>query len=186
MFLINDILVSDDILTQPFCCDLTKCKGCCCVEGNAGAPLDEREINVLELILEYVKPYMTPKGIEVVEQNGVFEIAIDNSIVTPLVNDAECAFVYWDEEKIAKCAIEKAFLEGKVKFRKPSSCYLYPIRVAKLKNNIALNYDRWDICRDAIENGKNLNIKVFEFLKPVIIEEYGQEFYEQLEFVSSK
>jgi hypothetical protein len=109
MFLIEEILVSDDILTQPFCCDLTKCKGCCCIEGNTGAPLNEHEINILERIIDDVKPYMTEKGIELVEQNGVFEIAVDNSIVTPLVNDAECAFVYWDEEKIAKCAIEKAF-----------------------------------------------------------------------------
>jgi hypothetical protein len=183
MFLIDDILVSDDVFTQYFCCDLSKCKGCCCVEGDAGAPVKDEEINILENILDEVKPFMTEKGRKVVDEVGAFEVAVDASLTTPLIEGRNCAYAYQDEENITKCAIEKAFLEGKIKFRKPVSCYLYPIRVAELKDNIALNYDQWDICNDAVENGKRLNIKVFQFLKPVLKEVYGDEFYNQMSFV---
>jgi hypothetical protein len=149
MILIEDTLISDDIFTEYFCCDLNACKGCCCVEGDAGAPLDEDEIHYLEEHIHLIKPYMTEKGREVVDTIGVFEIAIDTMTVTPLVNRAECAYLTFEDNGMAKCAIEKAFEAGQIDYQKPISCHLYPIRISRVGNADALNYDRWTICRDA-------------------------------------
>ena len=180
MFAVGETLVSDDILTEFFCCDLQKCKGCCCVEGNAGAPLEEKEISIIEDNFEKIKPYMLPEGIAVVDKYGVFEMAVDNSMVTTCVDGRECVFFYYDEDGISKCAIEKAFEQKKINFRKPVSCYLYPIRRTHLVVGEALNYDRWSICNDAVECGKAKNLKVYQFLEPVLIEIYGKEWYKTI------
>ena len=131
MILIDDTVISSDVADEFFVCDLAKCKGACCVEGDAGAPLTYEEVDQMEEDLENYLPYMRPEGIEAVNKTGVFYMDQDGEPVTTLVNGAECAFVYFDENGITKCAVEKAYLEGKTTFKKPISCHLYPIRVKK-------------------------------------------------------
>ncbi len=186
MIAIENTLISDDIFTEFFCCDLNACKGCCCVEGDAGAPLDEDEIHYLDEHIEIIKPYLTEKGREVVETLGVFEIAIDDMTVTPLVNRAECAYLTFGEDGIAKCAIEKAFEDGKINFQKPISCHLYPIRISRVGDADALNYDRWSICSDARIEGREKNVKIFQFLKEPLVRKYGKEWYNQILFAEKE
>lgn len=177
---IDDKLVSTQLFEQKFVCDLNACKGACCVEGDAGAPLTYEEVDQMEEDLENYFPYMREEGIAAVNQSGVFYMDQDGEPVTTLVNGAECAFVYFDEQGITKCAIEKAYLEGKTTFKKPVSCHLYPIRVKKFHDFIALNYDEWDICAPACACGEELNVPVYRFLKEPIIRAWGVPFYEEL------
>jgi len=186
MIAIENTLISDDIFTEFFCCNLAKCKGACCVEGNAGAPLDEDEIHYLEEHIDLIKPYLTEKGRETIENTGVFEIAIDGTVVTPLVNRAECAYLVFGDSGIAECAIEKAFEDGKISYQKPISCHLYPIRISKVGDSDALNYDRWTICNDACIEGKKKSIKIFQFLKLPLIRKYGTDWYEQAVFAENE
>jgi hypothetical protein len=123
MIVIENTIVSDDLSRVRFACDLKKCFGACCIEGDAGAPLEMDEVSLLEDHIESIKPFMEPGGIEAVEKNGVFDYDSTRTMVTPLVNDIECAFVYF-EDRIARCAIEKAYDEQKINFRKPISCHL--------------------------------------------------------------
>lgn len=179
MIAIDNTLISDDIRDICFVCDLHKCKGVCCVEGDAGAPLEEDEISVIEDCLDYIEPYMTPDGLEVVKKSGVFDYDMFGHFVTPLVHDHECAFVYF-ENGIAFCAIEKAFLEGKIDFQKPVSCHLYPVRVSGYNDFSALNYHEWHICHEALRNGKKNNVPLYIFLKEPLIRKYGAKWYHQL------
>ncbi len=181
MVQIEDKLIADDVFDKRFVCDLSHCKGACCVEGESGAPLDADEVDKLEEILDDVKPYMRKEGIERVEEVGVFTVDYDGEYVTPLVNDAECAFVQFDGNGITKCAIEMAFRDGKVDWPKPISCHLYPIRLKELKDFTALNYHHWPICDGARTCGMNLDVKVFKFLKEPLIRKFGEDFYNQLE-----
>ena len=181
MIEIDDKIVSADLLRECFACDLTQCKGICCVEGNAGAPLEMDEVDVLEEEWENYRPYMTPEGIEAVERQGFMVVDPDGDYTTPLVDDAECAFSC-EENGITYCAIERAWKEGKTSFRKPISCHLYPIRLASFSNgSIGLNYHRWEVCRPACECGKRLGIPVYRALKEPIVRRFGEEFYHQLE-----
>src|SRR5690554_3282787 len=166
---IDNTLVSDEVFEKRFLCDLAACKGACCVEGESGAPLEAEEIEILENILDEVKPYMRAEGIARIEETGVYTIDTDGEFVTPLVNNAECAFVTFDKNGIAKCAIETAFREGKTDFPKPISCHLYPIRLTKLKDFTSLNYNYWPICDPALACGAKLDVKVYKFLKEPII-----------------
>lgn len=177
---IDDKLVSTQLFEQKFVCDLNACKGACCIHGDAGAPLNYEEVDQIEEDLEHILPYMRPEGIAAVEKTGVFYMDQDGEPVTTLVNGAECAFVYFDENNITKCAIEKAFLEGKTTFKKPISCHLYPIRVKKFNEYEALNFDHWDICAPACACGEQLNVPVYRFLKEPIIRAWGVPFFEEL------
>jgi len=177
---IDDKILSTDLFERKFVCDLNACKGACCVEGDAGAPLTMDEVDILEEIYEDVKPFMRPEGIEAVEKEGVFYMDMTNEPATTLVNGAECAFVYFDDQGITKCAIEKAYLEGKTTWKKPISCHLYPIRVKDLGDSIALNYDEWPICKPACACGDKLDVPVFRFLKEPLIRAYGEEFYNDM------
>ncbi len=177
--MIDDTLVSEELKTICYSCDLLKCKGDCCVEGDAGAPLEEEEIAILEDYLDEIKPYMAKEGLEVVEKNGVFDYDTDGEYVTPLINDRECAFVYF-ETGISYCAIEKAWLEGKTDFQKPISCHLYPVRLSKLKHHTAVNYDRWDICQAALLRGKQDNIPLYKYLKDPLTRKFGESWYRKL------
>lgn len=179
MMNVNNILVSDDIKDVCFVCDLAKCKGACCVEGDAGAPLEEEEISLLEDYIEDIYPYMLPGGIEVVKNMGVFDYDMFGHFVTPLVNDRECAFVYF-EEGIARCAIEKAYQEGKIPFAKPVSCHLYPIRISGTKDFEAVNYHEWNICDPALEKGCHLKTPLYAFLREPLIRKYGEKWYNDL------
>ncbi len=180
---IQDKVVSLDLFEKKFVCDLNACKGACCIEGDAGAPITEEEIAILEDDLEFIKPYMRPEGIAEVEKTGVFYMDWDNEPVTTLVNGAECAFVFFDEKGITKCAIEQAHKDGKTNFKKPISCHLYPIRAQKYAEFEALNYNEWKICAPACACGENLNVKVYKFLKEPIVRAYGEAFYEEMEIV---
>ncbi len=180
MKIIDNTLVSEDLKEIFFSCDLSQCRGDCCVEGDAGAPLEEEEISILEDYIDEIKPFMTELGRKVVEKNGVFDYDVDAEMVTPLVNDRECAFVVF-ENGIAWCAIEKAWLAGKIDFQKPISCHLYPVRLAKLKNHTAVNYDRWSICKMALVKGKQENIPLYLYLKVPLIRKFGAQWYRKLE-----
>jgi len=186
MIAIENTLISDDIFTEFFCCNLDVCKGCCCVEGDAGAPLNEAEIHYLEEHIDLIKPYLTEKGREVIENTGVFEIAVDDTAVTPLINRNECAYLIYGDNGIAECAIEQAFEDGKISCQKPISCHLYPIRISKVGDSDALNYDRWTICDNARTVGKEKAIKIFQFLKQPLIRKYGLDWYEQVVFAENE
>lgn len=182
---IDDKLISTEIFERKFVCDLNACKGACCVEGDNGAPLTLEEVDILEEIYDAVKPFMREEGIAAVEKTGVFYMDEWNEPATTLVDNQECAFVYFDEKGITKCAIEQAHLAGKVDWKKPISCHLYPIRVSKLTNNVALNYDEWNICKPACACGEQLNVPVYKFLKEPIIRAFGEEFYDDMEKVDA-
>ena len=179
MLSIDHVLISDEVLNQYFACDVSACGGRCCVEGDAGAPLEEEEVSVIEDFLDEIKPYMLQEGVEVVEQNGVFDYDAEGALATPLINDKECAFIYF-EEKTAKCAIEKAFLDGKIDFRKPISCHLYPIRIKKFDYYERLDYHRWAVCEQARKRGKRLKITVFDYLIEPLTRRYGKEWIKKV------
>ncbi|MFT6243504.1 MAG: hypothetical protein ACJA0U_001955 [Salibacteraceae bacterium] len=183
---IGDKIVSTQIFEKKFVCDLAACKGACCIEGDAGAPLTIQEVSILEDDLEAIKPYMREEGLKAIEEQGVFYMDQDNEPVTTLVNDAECAFVFFDEQRITKCSIEQAHKEGKTDFKKPISCHLYPIRVKEFDGFTALNYDKWDICSPACACGDELNVPVYKFLKEPIIRAFGTPFFDELEIVSKE
>ncbi|MBQ6862101.1 MAG: DUF3109 family protein [Alistipes sp.] len=181
MIEIDDKIVSADLLREGFLCDIKQCKGICCVEGNAGAPLDMEEVDTLEEEWENYRPYMTEEGIAAIEKQGFMVIDEDGDYTTPLVNDAECAYAY-TENGITLCAIEKAWLEGKTPFRKPISCHLYPIRLMHFSNGtIGLNYHRWSVCASARQCGAKMGVPVYKSLREAIIRRFGEEFYAQLE-----
>lgn len=179
MLIVDGVLVSDDIVYSQFVCDLSQCQGICCVEGDAGAPLDEEELGILEDLYPAYKPYMTEGGIRAVEQNGFYEYDTDGTLVTPLIKGEACAYIYY-EAGVAKCAIEKAYLLHKTPFRKPISCHLYPIRIKSLPGYDALNYHRWHVCEPACSLGKKLNIPVYRFLEEPLVRKYGVEWYQKL------
>lgn len=185
MIAVKDTLVSEDILEKKFVCDLNACKGACCVAGESGAPLEEEETKILAGIYKKVKPYMTEKGIKAVEKQGTSVIDTDGDFVTPLVaKEKECAYVFFDEKNIAKCAIEQAWLDKKVDWQKPISCHLYPIRISKLKMHEALNYHKWKVCKPACACGEQLNVPVYKFLKGPLIRKYGKGWYKELENIA--
>ncbi|RKW62174.1 MAG: DUF3109 family protein [Riemerella sp.] len=180
MIQIDDKLISEDLFSEEFVCNLAKCKGICCVEGDAGAPLDEDETKILDEIYPKIKPYLRPEGIQAIEEQGTYTLDFEGDLVTPLVNNAECAYVIFDEKGYTKCAIEKAYEDGVIDWQKPISCHLYPIRITEYSNFSAINYHEWDICSDACTLGKELGVKVYQFLKKPLIRKYGEDFYQTL------
>lgn len=179
MIAIGDTIVSEHLLEKKFVCDLNACKGECCVAGDAGAPLEKKELKILKNIYELVKPYMAADGIEAIEQQGFYVIDDDKDYTTPLVDGKHCAFVIFNDG-IAKCSIERAHAEGKVDFKKPISCHLFPVRINKFKDYQAVNYSHWDICKPACECGKKLDVPVYKFLKEPLIRKFGEKWYAQL------
>ena len=181
MIAIDDTLVSDDILKKEFVCNLSACKGECCVAGDSGAPLEKEEVAILEAILPKIQSYIPMDGLKAIAEFGVSVIDSDGDLVTPLVDgDQHCAFVYFDEQKVAKCSIEKAFYDGVVDFKKPISCHLYPIRVTKYKTYTAVNYHKWEVCADACVLGQQLKVPVYKFLKEPLERKFGVDWYKQL------
>lgn len=181
MIKIDDKLVSDDLRTVRFVCDLSACKGACCVEGDAGAPLDEDELEIIERIYPAVRPYLSEKSQAVIEEKGTW-IKVDGEYETPLINGRECAYVI-EENGVSLCGIEKAHREGKVAWLKPISCHLYPVRIKQMRSIEieAVNYDAWSICRPACANGQKLQVPVYKFLKAPLTRKFGEEFYRKLE-----
>lgn len=182
MIAIDNTLVSEDIVERKFVCDLTACKGACCVIGDSGAPLEKEELTIIESVLEKVKPYMNERGKKTIAKYGPHVIDSDGDYTTPLVSKgAECAYVYFDETNTAKCAFEKAYMEGVIDWKKPISCHLYPVRITKYKNYDAVNYHKWDLCKPACECGKKLDVPVYRFLKEPLMRHFGEDWYKQLE-----
>lgn len=177
---IDDILVSSDIFTEEFCCDLDACKGTCCVEGDAGAPVTLDEIGGIEDALDTVWDDMSASAQAVVDKQGVAYTDRDGDLVTSIVGGKDCVFTCYEGD-CCLCALERAYRSGKTGFCKPISCALYPIREKRLGNGmIALNYNRWDVCRDAVKKGRELHLPVYKFLKEPLIRRFGAEFYEKL------
>lgn len=181
MILIENTVISDDIAEKFFVCDLIKCKGACCVEGDLGAPLEESELTLMDEVYEQVKPYLSPEGIKVIEEQGKYVKDWEGDFSTPVIEGRECAFAIYDQKRILKCGIEQAYFDGKISFRKPISCHLYPIRITKYDDYDALNYDRWHICSDACSHGEALGVEIYKFLKEPLIRKYGQKWYNDLE-----
>lgn len=180
MIEIDGKIIATDLLTEEFCCDLSVCKGECCVEGDSGAPLDIEEVDLLEQEWENYKPYMTPEGVEEVERQGFMVVDVDGDYTTPLVDGTQCAYAF-KENGITFCAIERAYREGKTTFLKPISCHLYPIRVKRFSTgDYGLNLHRWNICKCAFECGKKNGVKLYRALREPIVRAFGEDFYEQL------
>ena len=177
---IGNKIVSTDIFSEQFTCDLNKCKGACCVKGNGGAPLNEKELDKIQNNIEKIKPYMSKSGIKTVNREGVYYLDEEDTPATKLIDKKECCFVYFDEDEIAKCSIETAYKAGDINFNKPESCHLYPIRIKEFNEFTAINYETWDICSPACSLGKSLKVPVYQFLKEPIIRVFGSSFFEEL------
>lgn len=180
MIAIDNTLISENIKDVHFCCDLKKCKGACCVEGDAGAPLEEYEISILEDEIDNIMPFMREEGKEIIKKNGVFEYDEFGNYVTPLINDRECAYVIFEND-LALCAIEKAYNQKKINFIKPVSCHLYPIRISKYNNFEAVNYHQWHVCEKALIKGRREKFPLYKFVKDALIRKYGENWYNELE-----
>ncbi|MDH6359038.1 DUF3109 family protein [Parabacteroides sp. PF5-9] len=180
MLQIEDALVSMDVIERHFLCDLSQCKGACCIEGDAGAPLDRGELAELNNVLPKIWDDLRPEAQEVIKKQGVAYIDIEGDTVTSIVNGKDCVFTYYDERGICKCAIEKAFRAGEVNFMKPVSCHLYPIRIKQYETFRAVNLDRWSICKPAELLGRQEKLPVYQFLKEPLIRKFGQEWYDKL------
>jgi hypothetical protein len=184
MIVIDDKIISDDVIEKQFVCDLTACKGACCVEGELGAPLEESETKILDDIYEKVKPYLLPEGIAAIEKQGKWVSTEESEKYnTPLIKKRGCAWMNYDKNGIVGCAIEKAHKDGVVDWKKPISCHLYPIRITKQRKTgyEMINYERWNVCKAACKNGQALKVPVYKFLKDALIRKYGEGFYNVLE-----
>lgn len=177
---VGDVLVSPDIITEKFCCDLDKCKGQCCVEGDAGAPLTLDEVAGIEDSLDVVWSDMSASAQAVVDKQGVAYTDRDGDLVTSIVGGKDCVFTCY-ENGCCLCALERAYRNGKTKFVKPISCALYPIREKRFAAGmVGLNYNRWDVCRDAVKKGRELNLPVYKFLEGPLTRRFGKEWYQEL------
>jgi hypothetical protein len=179
LIIIKNTLVSEDLGRVKFACDPARCKGMCCIEGDAGAPLEYDEIALLGDDIENIKPFMRQEGIRAIASQGVFDYDEHGHYVTPLVNGRECVYVYFDAG-IARCAIEAAFNKGKTGFRKPLSCHLYPVRISRDKHFERVHYHRWQVCGTALENGHACNIALYDFLQEPLTRKYGKQWYRRL------
>ena len=180
MIEVKNTLVHEDVVRENFVCNLNKCKGICCIEGDSGAPLERSELAILEEIYPIIKPYMTEKGIAVIEEFGTHVKDFEGDYTTPCVDtNKECAYVIM-ENGITKCSIEKAYEDGKIAWKKPISCHLYPIRITNYPEFEVLHYDRWNICSPACSFGNELKVPVYQFLKEPLIRKYGADWYQEL------
>lgn len=182
---VGDVLLSSEILTEKFCCDLSVCKGACCVEGDAGAPVTLDEISEIENCLDDVWGDLSASAQAVIDKQGVAYTDQEGDLVTSIVRGKDCVFTFYDDlediHDCCLCALEKAYRAGKTRFCKPVSCALYPIRAKKIGNDlIGLNYNRWDVCKAAIEKGKALNLPLYQFLKEPLIRRFGEAWYQDL------
>ena len=180
---IEDKIISDELFEKKFVCDLQKCKGGCCVEGDSGAPLKSKEIKEIAKNLSIIKSEMSIKGLNAIKNNDFHNVDSDGDKVTKLVDGKECVFVVFDKNNIAKCSIESAFRKNKINFNKPISCHLYPVRVKKHDSFTAINVDSWHVCKPACECGTELNVPVFKFLKDAIVRYWDLDFFYHLDSV---
>ena len=186
MIEIKDTVVTLDLFREQFCCDLGACKGACCIEGDAGAPVKLEEVAQLEEAAEIVWDELSQKAQEVIKAQGVVYTDQDGDIVTSIVDNKDCVFTCYDDKGCCYCAIDKAFREGRCKFQKPISCHLYPIRLSRMGSYTAVNYHRWDVCKAATLLGKKLNLPVYKFLKEPLIKAFGQEWWDECDVVAGE
>ena len=181
MIQIDDTIISVDCLTEKFCCDLEACKGECCIEGDAGAPVEQEEVAALEEALPVVWPMLSASAQAVIDRQGVVYTDEEGDLVTSIVSGKDCVFTCYGEDGTCYCALERAYREGKTSFYKPISCHLYPIRLKKVGDCMALNYNRWDVCKMAVVKGRQLDLPVYRFLKAPLIRRFGEAWYAELE-----
>lgn len=187
MIAIDNVMLSDEVIEEEFVCDLTRCKGGCCVDGDCGAPLTEEETHIIARIYPDIKPCLDATYIPEIEKQGTHTIDNEYGYVTPTVNGGICVYGYTDEAGTVKCGIEKAWREGLTDFRKPISCHLYPIRITVFPDYEAVNYEpRPQLCKPACKLGKKLKVPVYKFLKEPLIRKYGEEFYGVLEQIAEE
>lgn len=184
MFQIDDTIIALDVVEENFLCDLSACKGECCVEGDSGAPLEDEEVKIIEDLLPHVWNDLSPQAQELIKKEGVAYKDTDGEMVTSIVHGKDCVFTYYDEKGICKCAIEKAHKEGKTDFYKPISCHLYPIRLQRYKEFTAVNYHRWRVCKAAVALGNSKGLKIYQFLKGPLIRRFGEDWYQQLDTIA--
>jgi Protein of unknown function (DUF3109) len=184
MIAIGQTLISDEVLTERFVCHIEACKAACCVEGDAGAPLQADETQILEKIQSEIRPFLSPEGIEALDQQGAWVLDAEGERCTPLIGNRECAYAVYDSQGILQCGIENAWQAGATTFRKPISCHLYPIRIKEHTGFTAVNYHRWQVCQPACALGNKLGVPVFRFLKDALIRRFGEAWYAELEVVA--
>ncbi|MCQ2193740.1 MAG: DUF3109 family protein [Paludibacteraceae bacterium] len=186
MLQIGETIVSFDMLEKAFICDLSACKGQCCVEGDSGAPLEESEVEIIKELLPVIWDDLSDKSKAVIEAQGVAYRDIEGDLVTSIVGNGECVFSYIDEDGNCKCAIEKACRAGKTDFYKPISCHLYPVRLGKYATYTAVNFHKWKVCKAAFELGKKNGTPVYQFLKGPLIRKFGEDWYAELELAAEE
>jgi len=184
MFQLGKTLVSEEIIENEFVCNLSACKGACCIDGDAGAPLEEKETEILVELYSRVKPFLRPEGIEAIEAQGAFVMGEDGEWETPLVNNSECAYVVFTTAGVAKCGLEEAYDKGATSWKKPVSCHLYPVRVKEYSQLTAVNYHKWQVCDPACQLGESLQVPIYKFVKEALIRKFGKKWYAELEAVA--
>ena len=180
MIQIGNTILSLDILEKDFCCDLEACHGCCCIEGDAGAPLEDTEVEQIEQLLPVIWDDLSAEAQQVIREKGISYLDKDGERVTQIVNNRDCVFSRIDNRGMCYCVIDKAYREGRVSWQKPISCHLYPIRVKNFGDFVGLNYHRWDVCHSARLLGKKQHIRVYQFLREPLVRRFGQEWYDEL------
>jgi len=185
MIQLGKTIISEDIIEKDFVCNLSACKGACCVDGDAGAPLEESELKILMDIYPKVKPFLREEGIKAIEEQGLFTTT-DGEHETTLIDGKDCAYVIFDDNETAMCGIEEAYNQGAVSWKKPLSCHLYPVRVQDYSEFSAVNYHKWQICDDACTLGKELQVPVYKFVKQALVRKFGEDWYAELETVAEE
>lgn len=180
MLQIDDTIISRDVLETQFICDLCKCKGECCVDGDAGAPLEKDENDQINEIIPIIWDELSPKAQELITKQGISYRDYDGELVTSIINGKECVFTYFDEDGVCKCVIENAYRQGRISVPKPISCHLYPIRLQKYRDFTAVNYHRWSVCNPALTLGSKEGVELYKFLKEPLIRKFGEKWFEDL------
>jgi len=184
---IDNILISDEVVEKQFVCNLDKCKGGCCVDGDAGAPITQEEADIIEDIYPAIRHLLSDNAINLIEEEGTHTFDTEHGLVTPTLNGGICAYGFYDEKGIVKCAIEHVYKEGLIDFKKPISCHLFPIRITEYEKFEAVNYEpRETLCKPACKLGKSLQVPVYQFLKEPLIRKYGEEFYDTLDNIAQQ
>ncbi len=186
MFQLGKTIVSEEILEKEFLCNLSACKGACCVEGEAGAPLEEQELDELRDNFDKIRPFLEEKGLQAIKEQGLYTTNELGEHETPLIDGKDCAYVIHDENNHALCGIEEAYNQGAVEFKKPISCHLYPVRIRQYSEFAAVNYHKWEVCDDACILGKELQVPIYQFVKQALIRKFGDKWYKELEEVALK
>ena len=180
MIQIQHTVISEDIFEEKFICDLCKCKGQCCVDGESGAPITKEEYAEVNEILPEIWDDLSPKAQELINEQGIAYTDYDGELVTSIIKGEECVFTFFDENGVCKCAIDNAYREGRISVQKPISCHLYPIRLKEYVEFTALNYNRWSICEPAVDLGRKNGVPLYRFLKEPLIRKFGEDWYNEV------